>query len=162
MRQKISLTLIVLLGLGAPAYAQDKGLRGVYGVGESAIPGAPGIGQSARPASGVYGAGVSSSQSTGAGGLGSAAPLRPLSGVYGPGESASPIPPASTASGNGATAQGNGPNVSINGFANVGTVLPFGTNSTPLDDRPGYGVATVNGRRAIIDRSTNRIYEYQE
>ncbi|MBV8441900.1 MAG: hypothetical protein JO312_15290 [Hyphomicrobiales bacterium] len=31
---------------------------------------------------------------------------------------------------------------------------------TPIPDRPGYGVAVVNGRRAIIDLSTNRIFQY--
>jgi hypothetical protein len=57
-------------------------------------------------------------------------------------------------------AVGNGPRVTVPGGDPVqGQTLPSDVTPTPLPDRPGYGAVTVNGHRAVVDLSTNRIYQ---
>jgi len=85
-----------------------------------------------------------------------------LRGVYAPpGMSSTP----STRSG-GSTfgapefgAIGTGPRVTIVGEAVRGQRLPSDVAPAPIADRPGYGRAIVNGRRAIIDLNTHRIVQ---
>ena len=43
-----------------------------------------------------------------------------------------------------------------------GQALPNGVNPAPIADRPGYGRAIVNGKRAIIDLSNNRIVQVMD
>jgi Protein of unknown function (DUF1236) len=84
-----------------------------------------------------------------------------LRGVFAP----PGLPPSSLKSGkstlatpdNGAV--GSGPRVTISGEAFQGQTLPNDVIPTPLPDRPGYGTAVVNGRRAIIDLRNNRIFQ---
>ena len=54
---------------------------------------------------------------------------------------------------------GVGPRVTISGEAIRGQMLPSNVSPAPISDRPGYGRAIVNGRRAIIDLNTNRIVQ---
>ena len=54
----------------------------------------------------------------------------------------------------------SGPTVTVPGTVGEGQAIPSSVSPTPIPDRPGYGVAVVNGRRAIIDLSTNRIFQY--
>jgi len=56
-------------------------------------------------------------------------------------------------------AVGTGPRVTISGEAIQGQRLPSDVAPAPIADRPGYGRAIVNGRRAIIDLNTNRIVQ---
>ena len=42
-----------------------------------------------------------------------------------------------------------------------GQRLPDDVTSTPIPDRPGYGVVVVNGHRVIVDIATNRIHQVQ-
>ncbi len=84
-----------------------------------------------------------------------------LRGVFAP----PGLPPSSLKSGkstlatpdNGAV--GSGPRVTISGEATQGQPLPNGVSPAPMPDRPGFGTAIVNGRRAIIDLSNNRIFQ---
>ena len=83
-----------------------------------------------------------------------------LRGVYAPPgltPSVGSRKPTLSAPGNGAV--GNGPRVTIYGEPARGTTLPNDVNPAPISDRPGYGTATVNGRRTIIDMSNNRIVQ---
>ena len=84
-----------------------------------------------------------------------------LRGVYGPpGLSPSSSKPGkSTFSAPDDGAVGNGPRVTIAGRPTRGETLPSDVRPAPIPDRPGYGTATVNGRRAIIDLNNNRIYQ---
>jgi len=56
-------------------------------------------------------------------------------------------------------ALGTGPRVTISGEAVRGQRLPGDVSPSPIEDRPGYGRAIVNGRRAIIDLNTHRIVQ---
>ncbi len=51
------------------------------------------------------------------------------------------------------------PVVSVPGAPQQGQALPYGVKPTPIPGRPGYGVAVVNGHRAIIDQNSNRIFQ---
>jgi hypothetical protein len=42
-----------------------------------------------------------------------------------------------------------------------GQTLPDDVTSTPIPDRPGYGVVVVNGHRVIVNIATNRIFQVQ-
>jgi hypothetical protein len=85
---------------------------------------------------------------------------QPLRGVFGP---PGLPPPARTGKSTLANpdygAIGTGPRVTIVGEATQGQTLPAGVHPTPISDRPGYGRAIVNGKRAIIDLSNNRIVQ---
>jgi hypothetical protein len=99
-----------------------------------------------------------------------------LQGVYGPPESSSgklrgvfapprsapaaPLPRIPTGPDYGTSDRG--PNVSLPGSTGVGQTLPEGVKPSPIPDRPGYGRAMVNGRRAIIDMSSNRIVQFSD
>jgi hypothetical protein len=136
--RKFVLSFIGLLAIGSAAYAQDNSgaLRGVYGPGQSGI------------------------QATGVGGLGRPAASRPLSGVFGPGQSAAAPPPISSTPtpdrGTSAAAQ----NVLVSGSVSLGQALPYSIRATPIPDRPGYGLAVINGQRAIIEQMTNRVSQF--
>jgi hypothetical protein len=82
-----------------------------------------------------------------------------LRGVYGP-PGMTPAPsskPTFVAPEFGAI--GTGPRVTISGEAVRGQRLPSDVAAAPIADRPGYGRAIVNGRRAIIDLNTHRIVQ---
>jgi hypothetical protein len=83
-----------------------------------------------------------------------------LRGVYGP---PGLTPPAaagkSTLSAPNYGAVGVGPRVTIIGEPTLGQTLPSDVSPAPISDRPGYGTAIVNGKRAIIDMSNNRIVQ---
>ena len=132
------LSFIGLLAIGSAAYAQDNSgaLRGVYGPGQSGI------------------------QATGVGGLGRPAASRPLSGVFGPGQSAAAPPPTSSTSDHGTSVAA--PNVLVSGSVSLGQALPYSIRATPIPDRPGYGLAVINGQRAIIEQMTNRVSQFLE
>jgi hypothetical protein len=97
-------------------------------------------------------------------GIGSAclAQDQSLRGVYAPpgamtpaaGKSAKATPLAGDAG-----AVGNGPRITISGAAVQGQTLPSDVKPAPMADRPGYGTAIVNGHRAIVDLSNNRIFQ---
>jgi hypothetical protein len=84
-----------------------------------------------------------------------------LRGVYGP---PGLPPPAkslgkSTLSAPDYGAIGSGPRITVSGEPIRGLMLPSDVSPTPIPDRPGYGKAIVNGRRAIVDLNTNRIVQ---
>jgi hypothetical protein len=84
-----------------------------------------------------------------------------LRGVYGP---PGLTPPAksvgkSTLAPPNFDAVGNGPRVILDRKPAQGDILPSDVRPAPIPDRPGYGTATVNGRRTIIDLSNNRIFQ---
>jgi hypothetical protein len=84
-----------------------------------------------------------------------------LRGVYGP-PGWSPPPSKSgkaTAAPNYGQAIGVGPRVTIVGKAAEGQTLPSNITPLPIADRPGYGMAIVNGHRSIIDLNNNRIVQ---
>ena len=92
-----------------------------------------------------------------------------LKGVYGP-------PPSSAlrSSGLGASGKsslgstlsntpvGGPPRVTVPGDPVQGQTLPDEVNPTPIPGRPGYGTVVVNGRRAIVDLATNRIFQISD
>ncbi len=83
-----------------------------------------------------------------------------LRGVFGPPGSPSAAKPGkSTSAVPDYGAVGAGPRVTIVGNPTQGQTLPNGVTPTPITDRPGYGRAIVNGRRAIIDLNNNRIVQ---
>jgi hypothetical protein len=84
-----------------------------------------------------------------------------LQGVFGSPQSAPPAPLSSTLSAPDDAPEG-GPTVSLPGHAAVGQSLPEGVNPTPIQGRPGYGRAVVNGRPAVIDMGDNRIVQYSD
>ena len=99
----------------------------------------------------------------------------PLKGVYGPPSSApgklpgvygaSPSASGALPGVYGAPNYGSailGPVISIPGSVARGQTLPANVSSAPLPDRPGYGSAMINGHRAIIDQSNNRVVDYQK
>jgi hypothetical protein len=57
---------------------------------------------------------------------------------------------------------GGAPRVTVPGDPVQGQTLPNDITSTPIPDRPGYGSAIVNGRRAIADLNTNRIFQISD
>jgi hypothetical protein len=136
MRQLIA-SVVIVLATASAGSAQDNGLKGVYGPGQSSPP--PSASSSSGPVQGNFGG---------------------LKGIYGPGQSAAPpTPPAASASApsDGAAVS---PAISFPGSAAPGQSLPLGVNPTPLPDQPGYGTVIVNGHHAIVERGTNRIYRY--
>jgi hypothetical protein len=56
-------------------------------------------------------------------------------------------------------AVGTGPRVTISQDPSRGQTLPSDVHPAPISDRPGYGTAIVNGRRAIVDLNSNRIVQ---
>jgi Protein of unknown function (DUF1236) len=56
-------------------------------------------------------------------------------------------------------AVGSGPRVTVSGTPVQGQTLPSDVTPTPIPGRPGYGAVVVNGRRAIVDLNTNRIFQ---
>jgi hypothetical protein len=84
-----------------------------------------------------------------------------LRGVYAPPGFTPPAAKAgkSTLSAPNYGAVGNGPRVTVSGGPARGQTLPNDVNPAPMSDRPGYGTATVNGRRTIIDMSNNRVVQ---
>jgi hypothetical protein len=84
-----------------------------------------------------------------------------LRGVYGPPGSTPPAakPGKSTFSAPDYGAVGNGPRVTISQDPSRGQTLPSDVRPAPISDRPGYGTAIVNGRRAIVDLNSNRIVQ---
>lgn len=94
-----------------------------------------------------------------------------LRGVYAPPGLTSPTAPGGGKSGKankptfGAPNYGpidGGPVVTVPGAVSQGTQLPNDVSPTPIPDRPGYGAAIVNGHRAIVDLSTNSVYQYSQ
>ena len=85
-----------------------------------------------------------------------------LKGVYGP-----PSSPAlggstkssSTLSSGSLGSVAGGPRIIVPGKPFQGQTLPPDVTPTPISDRPGYGSVVVNGRRAIVDLNTNRIFQ---
>ncbi len=84
-----------------------------------------------------------------------------LKGVYAP-------PGSSTFGSSGKSSGLSGPNIAVGSGPRVivpggdpvqGQLLPSDVTPTPLPDRPGYGAVTVNGRRAIVDLNTNRVFQ---
>lgn len=92
-----------------------------------------------------------------------------LKGVYGP-----PSSSALGSSGLGASGKsslgsplsnapvGGPPRVNVPGDPVQGQTLPDEVTPTPIPGRPGYGTVVVNGRRAIVDLATNRIYQISD
>jgi hypothetical protein len=88
-----------------------------------------------------------------------------LKGVYGP-----PSSSALGASGKSSSTLsapinvplGGAPRVTVPGDPVQGQTLPNDVTPTPIPDRPGYGAAIVNGRRAIVDLNTNRIFQISD
>jgi hypothetical protein len=84
-----------------------------------------------------------------------------LRGVYAPpGLTPSVGSRKSTLSAQDNGAIGNGPRVTVYGDPTRGQTLPNDVNPAPISDRPGYGMAIVNGRRTIVDMSNNRIVQF--
>jgi hypothetical protein len=87
-----------------------------------------------------------------------------LRGVYAP-PGWSPPPSKSgkaTAAPTYGQAIGVGPRVTIVGKAAEGQTLPGNVTPLPIADRPGYGMAIVNGHRSIIDLNNNRIVQVMD
>jgi hypothetical protein len=84
-----------------------------------------------------------------------------LRGVYGPPGSTAPAAKSgkSTFSSPDNGAIGNGPRITISQDPSRGQMLPSDVRPAPISDRPGYGTAIVNGRRAIVDLNSNRIVQ---
>ncbi len=88
-----------------------------------------------------------------------------LGGVYGSPQplSSAPLPSLpSTVSPSDNGNVGGVPDVSVPGDPQQGQALPQGVTAAPIPGRPGYGAALVNGHHAIIDQSTNRIFQLQD
>jgi hypothetical protein len=87
-----------------------------------------------------------------------------LKGVYGPpGSSALGVSPKSSSTLPGPNVPvGGAPNVTVPGTPVRGQTLPSDVTPTPIPDRPGYGRVVVNGRRAIVDLNTNRIFQISD
>jgi hypothetical protein len=84
-----------------------------------------------------------------------------LEGVYGAPETTPAFPrlPSTVTAPDYGSAEGGAPHVTVAGVPGRGQALPRGVKPSPIPGRPGYGEAVVNGRRAIIDLSTNRIFQ---
>jgi hypothetical protein len=146
------LSLILVVGAGSWGYAQKQnkpqGLRGVYGPGENGMPaGQLGVSNNSGGSNGgIFGAGESG-----------IAPATP-GGIYGPGESGVALPSAAPQTQDATGTFGN--QFLVPGAIGVGQALPLSVTATPMSDRPGYGTAVVNGRRVIINQSTNQISQF--
>jgi hypothetical protein len=57
---------------------------------------------------------------------------------------------------------GGAPRITVPGDPVQGQTLPNDVTPTPIPDRPGYGWVVINGRRAIVDLNTNRIYQISD
>ena len=57
---------------------------------------------------------------------------------------------------------GGAPRITVPGDPVQGQTLPNDVTPTPIQDRPGYGWVVINGRRAIVDLNTNRIYQISD
>ena len=57
---------------------------------------------------------------------------------------------------------GGAPRITVPGDPVQGQTLPNDVTPTPIPDRPGYGRVVINGRRAIVDLNTNRIYQISD
>ena len=91
--------------------------------------------------------------------------LGKLGGVYGSPQPLAPAPMPSLPSTVTAPDYGNAggvPDVTVPGNPEQGEALPNGVAAAPIPGRPGYGEALVNGRHAIIDLSTNRIFQIED
>ena len=55
-----------------------------------------------------------------------------------------------------------GPVVRVPGTVSQGTQLPNDVSPTPIQGRPGYGAAIVNGHRAIVDLNSNSAVHYSQ
>ncbi|MGA8445785.1 MAG: DUF1236 domain-containing protein [Roseiarcus sp.] len=89
-----------------------------------------------------------------------------LKGVYGP-PGSSALGASGKSSGGLSSALGNvpiggAPRITVSGDPVQGQMLPNDVTPTPIPDRPGYGRVVINGRRAIIDLNTNRIYQISD
>lgn len=84
-----------------------------------------------------------------------------LGGVYGAPQAVPALPrlPSTVSAPAYGSAEGGAPSVTVAGVPARGRVLPGGVKPAPIRGRPGYGEAVVNGRRAIIDLNTNRIFQ---
>jgi Protein of unknown function (DUF1236) len=87
-----------------------------------------------------------------------------LKGVYGPpGSSALGASSKSSSTLSGPNVPvGGAPSVTVSGTPVQGQTLPSDVTPTPIPDRPGYGRVVVNGRRAIVDLNTNRIFQISD
>jgi Protein of unknown function (DUF1236) len=88
-----------------------------------------------------------------------------LKGVYGPPGSSS-LGASGKSSGLssslGNVPVGGAPRITVPGDPVQGQTLPNDVTPTPIPDRPGYGRVVINGRRAIVDLNTNRIYQISD
>jgi hypothetical protein len=55
-----------------------------------------------------------------------------------------------------------GPISTVPGRVTIGTTLPGDIHPIPIDGRPGYGAAVVNGKRVIVDMDSNRVFQTPE
>jgi hypothetical protein len=89
-----------------------------------------------------------------------------LKGVYGP-PGSSALGASGKSSGGLSSSLGNvpvggAPRITVPGDPVQGQTLPNDVTPTPIQDRPGYGWVVINGRRAIVDLNTNRIYQISD
>jgi hypothetical protein len=89
-----------------------------------------------------------------------------LKGVYGP-PGSSALGASGKSSGGLSSSLGNvpvggAPRITVPGDPVQGQMLPNDVTPTPMPDRPGYGRVVINGRRAIVDLNTNRIYQISD
>ena len=89
-----------------------------------------------------------------------------LKGVYGP-PGSSALGASGKSSGGLSSSLGNvpvggAPRITVPGDPVQGQTLPNDVTPTPIPDRPGYGRVVINGRRAIVDLNTNRIYQISD
>ena len=89
-----------------------------------------------------------------------------LKGVYGP-PGSSALGASGKSSGGLSSSLGNvpvggAPRITVPGDPVQGQMLPNDVTPTPIPDRPVYGRVVINGRRAIVDLNTNRIYQISD
>ena len=89
-----------------------------------------------------------------------------LKGVYGP-PGSSALGASGKSSGGLSSSLGNvpvggAPRITVPGDPVQGQTLPNDVTPRPIQDRPGYGWVLINGRRAIVDLNTNRIYQISD
>ena len=89
-----------------------------------------------------------------------------LKGVYGP-PGSSALGASGKSSGGLSSSLGNvpvggAPRITVPGDPVQGQTLPNDVTPPPIQDRPGYGWVVINGRRAIVDLNTNRIYQISD
>lgn len=90
-----------------------------------------------------------------------------LKGVYGPPGSSALGASSGKSSGGLSSSLGNvpiggAPRITVPGDPVQGQTLPNDVTPTPIPDRPGYGRVVINGRRAVVDLNTNRIYQISD